>query len=422
MAWFIYAILYFSLLMGVFFVYTFYEQKNYRKTPVPTRPLSSIAIIVPAHNEEKTLARTIKSLLNLDYPKNKIQIVIVDDGSTDNTFRVAKEFEKFGVKAFSKPGGGKGSALNYGIKRTNSDLVTGLDADSFVRPDTLINMVGYFNDPQVWAVTPSMKVWKPKTLLQKMQEMEFLFGVFLRKVFAILNAIHVTPGPFTIYRRKLFEKHGYYDENNITEDIEIALRIQSLGYRIENSLQAEVLTKCPAKFMPLFKQRLRWYLGFIDNVTKYGKLIGMRHGLLGGVILPWAFLSIILGVFLVGKEIFKGAPSVINRINAISTLGYNPLSYVRDPSIDLFWALPTHVTIITTIVLCFTILMIIAARSAGKKGKPIYFSYVLYFFVYIIIYLFWWVATAFYKLFGTRIAFGNVVWRNSLINKIRSPN
>ncbi len=419
--WLIYGILYFSLLMGVFFVYTFYENKFRRINPAPPKNLPSVAIIVPAHNEEKSLARTVNSLLNLAYPKNKLKIIIVDDGSTDKTFEIAKQFKKFGVLAFSKKGGGKGSALNYGIKHSDSDLVTGLDADSFVRSDTLIKMVGYFNDPKIMAVTPSMKVWKPKTVLQKMQTMEFLFGIFLRKVFAILDTIHVTPGPFTIYRRELFEKSGYYDENNITEDIEIALRIQSLGYRIENSLDAEVLTKCPATFAPLFKQRLRWYLGFIDNVARYRNLIGIKHGLLGMVILPWAFLSVLLGVYLVIKEIIRYSPLYTNRIGAIFYLGYNPIDYIR-PSFDVFWIFPTHLMIITTIVLTFTILMIAVAKASGKTRSPLRVSHVLYFFIYILIYLFWWVSTVFYKLFGNKISFGNVVWRNSMINKIFSKS
>lgn len=178
------------------------------------------------------------------------------------------------------------------MKKCSGELVGGLDADSFVTSKALKRMIGYFDDEDVMAVTPSLKVYKPKKVLQKIQMIEYLIGVFLRKIFALLGSINVTPGPFSIYRKSFFDKNGGWDEDNITEDIEIAFRIQSKNYLIENSETATVYTVSPASFKGLFSQRIRWYVGGLQNALDYRHLFGTKHGNLGLFILPGSFISV----------------------------------------------------------------------------------------------------------------------------------
>ena len=121
---------------------------------------------------EKTIAKTVKSLLNLDYPKDKLELMVIDDGSTDKTYEKARQFAKAGVKVFTKKNAGKAAALNFALKKSTGDFFGALDADSFVNSNALKKMIGHFKDPKIMAVTPSLKVYNPKTILQKIQYIE----------------------------------------------------------------------------------------------------------------------------------------------------------------------------------------------------------------------------------------------------------
>jgi cellulose synthase/poly-beta-1,6-N-acetylglucosamine synthase-like glycosyltransferase len=166
-----------------------------------TGKLPTVSIIVPVWNEEKTVLKTIFSLLKLDYPKDKLSVFIVDDGSTDNTWKVVQRFVRNKqVKLLRKENGGKHTALNYALEFIDTDLVGCLDADSFVHPQALKRIVARFlKEKDVMAVTPSVKIFNPKGILGMVQKSEYMFGIFLRRVFAQLDAIYITPGPFSIF-------------------------------------------------------------------------------------------------------------------------------------------------------------------------------------------------------------------------------
>ena len=112
---FTYIAVYFGLFTGLFFIFTFFENLDSLKPKKFTR-FPFVSVIVPAYNEEKTITGTVHSLLNLDYPKDKLEIIIIDDGSTDSTLEIARKFEKNGVIVFSKKNGGKATALNLGLE------------------------------------------------------------------------------------------------------------------------------------------------------------------------------------------------------------------------------------------------------------------------------------------------------------------
>src|SRR3989344_7550140 len=145
--------IYMGLFTLILFLVTFFEQKRELKNPKITK-YYNVDVFIPAYNEEENIEKTIQSVLDLDYPKEKLKIVVIDDGSTDSTYNIAKRFEKQGVIVYTKKNGGKASALNYAIKRSKADIVFSLDADSFVGKDNLKKMIGYFDNPKVMAVTP----------------------------------------------------------------------------------------------------------------------------------------------------------------------------------------------------------------------------------------------------------------------------
>ena len=118
-----------TLFVGIFYLITLFENREKISDPKAKR-FPKISIIVPAYNEAKTLRGALESLLQLNYPKDQFEIIMVDDGSIDNTFKIAQEFSQ--VRSFTKENGGKGSAINFGLKKVQGEFVVVLDADSFV--------------------------------------------------------------------------------------------------------------------------------------------------------------------------------------------------------------------------------------------------------------------------------------------------
>lgn len=270
--------------------------------------LPTVAIIVPCLNEASTVGATAESLLALDYPKEKLEVILVDNGSTDETPAVMARYrDNPQVTILREEARGKHNAVNAGIAVTSAGLVGCLDADSFVDSSALLEVIPAFRDSAVAAVTAAMSVHQPDNLLQHMQNAEYIFGITLRHVLASINGIYVTPGPFSIYRRGVILGLGGFREGHKTEDLEMALRLQKNGYWIENAPRARVYTKAPPTIVKLLKQRTRWTTGFIKNVGgEYRSLVGnRRYGALGTITLPLGFLAIGSGMLLFALAIFR---------------------------------------------------------------------------------------------------------------------
>ena len=179
---FVYASIYLGLVATTFFVLSYISDLKKKKLLFTDKELLSISIIIAAYNEEKSIEATIKSALDSDYPKDKFELLVIDDGSTDKTLELAKKFEKEGVRVFSKENGGKGSALNFGIKKAGGEIIFSMDADTFVDPKSAKNMVRYFKDERVVSVAPTLSIYNPRGFLQRIQHIEYLSGIFLRIV------------------------------------------------------------------------------------------------------------------------------------------------------------------------------------------------------------------------------------------------
>ena len=403
----LYSTSYFGLFTSILFFILFFEQKKKLQNPPAPLHLEKVTIAVPAYNEESTIQKTISSLLHLDYPKNKVEIIVVDDGSTDNTYHIAQQFTAKGVKVIRKENTGKGDSLNVALKHSHGSFFGALDADSSVEPDALKKMVGYFQDKQVMAVTPSLKVFKPKGVLQRIQGIEYLIGVYLRKVFAYFNAIHVTPGPFTIYRKSFFEQYGGYDADNMTEDIEISLRIQANHYRIENAINAVVWTVGPDTLTSLNNQRKRWYLGFLNNVINYRRLFSKAHHDLGLFILPGAFISVALAILLLGYVGIKMAGRLYELIINLRAINFDILPWLK-LKIDLFFLSTGPLFFLALIALCTGLVVIYLAKKDSQEKNTIKLSYVLYLLVYWVIFAYWWILAGYYKMTKKQIRWGRL--------------
>lgn len=364
------------------------------------KKLPSVSVIVPVWNEEATVLKTIFSLLKLNYPKDKLSIFIVDDGSTDNTWKVIQRFAKNKqVTLLRKENGGKHTALNYALTFIDSDLVGCLDADSFVHTEALMRIVKHFEDPEIMAITPSVKIFEPKGILPLLQKGEYIFGIFLRKVFAHLNAIYITPGPFSIFRRSVFRQIGDYRKAHNTEDMEIGMRMQKNKMRIGNAPDAFVYTVGPKTLYKLYKQRLRWVYGFLKNAIDYRDMFFKpAYGNLGVVVLPAASFSIVSSLYFFSNWLLTFFGDLYDRVNQIYMVG---LSFPKF-QFDLFYINTDIIMFVSLAGLSGLLFMIITSRRMGKEERVIGFDSLLFLFLYTIISPFWIMRAVYNVLFARK--------------------
>lgn len=403
----IYLSIYLGLIATTFYILSFIADKKKKKPLYEDHELPSISVIIPAYNEENTISRTLKSILESDYPKSKFEVIFVDDGSKDNTLKIAKKFEDKKIRIFHKENGGKGSALNLGISKAKGEIIFTMDADTTVDPQSMKNMVRLFKDKQVMSVTPAMIIDKPKNILQRIQYVEYLLGLFLRKAFSSVKAIYVAPGAFSAYRKEFFDEYGGYDVGNITEDLEIALRIQLHGYNTENCPEAPAYTIAPRKFKDILIQRRRWYYGLIKNLWNYRKLISVKYGDLGTFVIPVAIASIALAVFVTVYLFFKTIFDLRNELLFLQNINFDFVNYLNinlyviERFLFLFFSKPV-VIFILLFVFVLGFYMYYASKKIGKISGLIV-NLTLFFLFFAILFGFWWVVSIFYALFNKQV-------------------
>lgn len=350
----------------------------------PGEKIPTIAVIVPCYNEETTVAATCESLLALAYPSDKLEVLLVNDGSTDGTAAAIARFASHPqVRIIHKENGGKHTALNAGIALTTAEFIGCLDADSFVEPDALREIIPCFARQEVAAVTAAMSVHKPGNFLQHMQNAEYIFGISFRHAIASINGLYVTPGPFSFYRHSAIEKVGGFCHGHQTEDMEMALRLQRAGYEIENAPRARVYTKSPNTVAKLIKQRTRWTTGFLRNVLgEYrGLIANKRHGVLGMLMLPSALLAVGSGILLFFLMLFELTKNIATAFQIRAGV---PFSYAFVPHGQFDWFyFPANFYMflgLTTLLLSF--LLIIVGRRISKTPGNIALGLVSYTVLY----------------------------------------
>jgi cellulose synthase/poly-beta-1,6-N-acetylglucosamine synthase-like glycosyltransferase len=262
----------------------------------------SVSVLVPAYNEEKSLEGTVKSVLSSDY-NNIREIIVINDGSTDGTLKIARNLEKKYPKVvvLDKKNSGKADSLNAAVKIAKSELIAVVDADSYPGENAISSMAGYFDDPETGAVTTRILVRNRDNFLGKMQAIEYKVIAFTRKLLGFLDSIYVTPGPMALYRKSALVKIRGFDRKNMTEDIEATWHLIQEGYKIRMSFVSKSSTVAPEKIRAWLRQRIRWNVGGFQCIVKY-RDSWFKKGMLGYFIIPFFSISLILGV--VGLGIF----------------------------------------------------------------------------------------------------------------------
>ncbi|RCH54631.1 glycosyl transferase family 2 [Mucilaginibacter hurinus] len=300
------------VLIGVLAVRQFFENEK-TQAGVDPHDLPHVSIIVPAYNEEVTAVKTIASLLKLDYPD--FDIIFVDDGSKDRTFEMVKlaYSNNPAVKLFTKPNGGKASALNYGIGHTKSEYVVCIDADTQLKRDAIYHLMACFTDEEIGAVAGTVKVGNEKNLITRWQAIEYITAQNMdRRAFDLINSITVIPGAIGAFRKTAIEKAGGFTFDTLAEDCDLTMRILKQGYVVRNCGDAVAYTEAPETVNMLLKQRFRWSFGVIQSFWKnrdalfnkkyrFFGMVGMPNILIFQIILPLfsplADLMMIIGCF-----------------------------------------------------------------------------------------------------------------------------
>lgn len=279
----------------------FRHRQRFRGDPSST----FVSIVVPAFNEEKTITKTVRSVQGSRH--THYELLIVNDGSTDKTAEVAQALavEDPRIRVISKPNGGKSSALNMGFQEARGEVVVTIDADTVLYPNTLTELIRPFLTLGIDAVCGNVEVGNVVNLLTGFQALEYITTQnFDRRAFDELNCISVVPGATGAWRRRKVLELGGYDNDTLTEDADITLRLLRAGGRIVYVPAARSRTEAPETIHALARQRFRWSFGTFQCMWKH--LGAFFRGPLGWVALPNMFLFQILFPILspIGDAVF----------------------------------------------------------------------------------------------------------------------
>ncbi len=300
--------------------------------------LPKVSVLIPAYNEEKTIRQTIESIISMEYPPSLLDVIVINDCSTDRTAEIARGFARQGKITLlsNRRNMGKARSLNRALGICKGEFIACVDADSIVEKDIIRKLLPYFYSRSVAAVTPALKVWKKENCLEKVQHAEYILNVFLRKMLSFLDAIHVTPGVFSIYRSSVLKEVGGFDEENLTEDMEIALRIHEAGYSIESNLDAVSYTMCPRRWHDLYRQRLRWYRGSIENMGKYRRMFfNTFYGNLGMFLLPMNAIGVTAILAILFSVVYSNLNEAANFVWRLSLINFDFFTLVGKLDLQL---------------------------------------------------------------------------------------
>ena len=250
----------------------------------------SVAVLIPAYNEEKVIERTVQGALDSDYPN--LRVIVIDDGSKDRTLEIARRAfaaeEAAGrVLILTRPNGGKAEALNFGLEHIDdAELFVGIDADTIIAPDAIARLVPHFLNPKVAAVAGNAKVGNRVNLWTRWQALEYITSQnFERRALNALGAVSVVPGAIGAWRTAAVREAGSYHVDTVAEDADLTMALLRNGYRVEYEDQALAFTEAPTTANALMRQRFRWSFGILQAIFKH-KGVFARKGALGFVALP----------------------------------------------------------------------------------------------------------------------------------------
>lgn len=390
-----------GIYLNVWFLLLFFENKEFlfKRKKIKTK-FPKVSILIPAHNEEKNIAKTLKSVLSIDYPKKKIEIIVIDNASTDKTSEIVKRFKR--VKLIKIPIAGKAIALNEGLKVASGEIIGVLDADSQVSKSCLKRMIGYFDDENVGGVTNFIKVDKRKGLLSKFQDIEYAISGLTKRLLSFLETFFILPGTLSLIRADL-AKEIKFSTDTLTEDMDIALEIIKRGYKIENCLDSICHTEIPKRLKSWIRQRIRWYRGFIQNTIKHKDILFRKKFLnLGWFVIPIAgYFAILIGIYVTFLNFFDFVYNLFLTLKSIKFIpikDHIDLAIANFPKLGSFLYYPYSFVISLIIFFTSFFIFFIALKTLKKANLKIMFLLPLYMMFYYTLIMISWAISLFLEL------------------------
>lgn len=318
---FILLVRYFTILI---FAYLYLNEYTF-KTNGEFAPF--VSIIIPVFNEEKVIRQSIKSLLQQNYPN--YEIIIVNDGSTDNTKTVAETLVgfhngvngKIKISLVNQQNSGKARALNAGLQFSKADFVLCMDGDSQLSSDALKNAARHFTNPNIGAVAGNVKVLNRGKFITDLQALEYIEGLNMaRSAQSYVRLVNIIPGPIGVFRKKAIEDAGYYSSDTFAEDADLTLKIIASGWKIYYEPNAISYTEAPENLQQLLKQRYRWTRGILQSLRKHKRLlinptINFGHTFILWSMfyeaLIWPAMNIAANVFFISAAVIFGFTQLI---------------------------------------------------------------------------------------------------------------
>ena len=274
------------IIIGLFATIDRFRKRQNFSTPEYT---PRVAVLIPAYNEEKVIVRTIRSVMMSTY-KN-IRIIVIDDGSKDRTFDVAKEaypkdIESGRLTVLTKPNGGKADALNFALDQMDEEIYVGIDADGVIAHDAIGRLVCHFANPKIGAVAGNAKVGNRVNLWTRWQALEYITSQnFERRALDLFDVVMVVPGAIGAWRTEPVRAGGGYHSNTVAEDADLTMNLLEQGYSVIYEDQALAFTEAPEDMDGLMRQRFRWSFGILQAVFKHKGAI-RKHRAMGLFALP----------------------------------------------------------------------------------------------------------------------------------------
>jgi cellulose synthase/poly-beta-1,6-N-acetylglucosamine synthase-like glycosyltransferase/peptidoglycan/xylan/chitin deacetylase (PgdA/CDA1 family) len=241
--------------------------------PPVTEPVS---VIVPAYNEKEGIEAAVRSLAGGDYPE--IEVVVVDDGSTDGTALLVERLALPNVRVIRVPNGGKANALNTGIALAKHNLIVTVDGDTIFEPDSIRMLVQPFASPAVGAVAGNVKVGNRDSLVAVWQHIEYVIGFNLdRRLYEVMRCMPTVPGAIGAFRRTALTEVGGISDETLAEDTDVTMALCRAGWRVVYEERAKAWTEAPATLEQLYKQRYRWSYGTMQAMWKHRRAF-LDHG------------------------------------------------------------------------------------------------------------------------------------------------
>lgn len=285
------------------------KQVKLRRAKYLGRHNPRVSVVIPAWNEGKGVIKTLESVLYNGY--DNVEVVVVNDGSTDGSDKVIRDYltrlKKYNRNAASSVNyiynkhGGKGVALNTGIKSSKGEIILTLDADSALKRGSIKNLTRYFLDKEIMAVVGNVEVVNSNSLIGLAQKLEYFFGFYNKRAHALMGAEYIFGGACASFRKEVFKEIGLFDTKNKTEDIEMSMRTKFHGMKSTYAEDVICYTEGASDLKGLIAQRIRWKKGRFDTFHKYRSMFfsteDHHNTFLSFFVLPFSLLTEVILFF-----------------------------------------------------------------------------------------------------------------------------